>query len=70
MTNPDTSNELPLEIGNNKMEASQDSFPIAKLTSEYSEAPPVGISPQLNREDQMALYEAALKEQDWGHQPC
>ena len=25
---------------------------------------------QLTPEEQMALYEEALKESDWGHQPC
>jgi hypothetical protein len=24
----------------------------------------------LTKEEQMALYEKALKEEDWGHQPC
>lgn len=24
----------------------------------------------LTEEEQMALYEASLKESDWGHQPC
>jgi hypothetical protein len=27
---------------------------------------PVALTP----EEQMALFEAALKEDDWGHQPC
>jgi len=30
-------------------------------------APP---SQNLTPEEQMALYEKALKEDDWGHQPC
>ena len=25
---------------------------------------------QLSPEEQMALFEAKLKEEDWGHQPC
>ena len=25
---------------------------------------------KLTPEEQMALYEEALKEEDWGHQPC
>ncbi|MEE2614385.1 MAG: hypothetical protein VYC62_02235 [Verrucomicrobiota bacterium] len=25
---------------------------------------------ELSKEDQMAQYEEALKESDWGHQPC
>jgi hypothetical protein len=27
-------------------------------------------SPTLTPEEQMALYEKDLKENDWGHQPC
>ena len=26
--------------------------------------------PELTPEEQMALYEEDLKENDWGHQPC
>ena len=26
--------------------------------------------PELTPEEQMARYEEALKEDDWGHQPC
>jgi hypothetical protein len=33
-----------------------------------------GVEPaaaeQLSAEEQMALYEKELKENDWGHQPC
>lgn len=30
-----------------------------------------GVTPnQLTPEEQMALYEEQLKEDDWGHQPC
>lgn len=25
---------------------------------------------ELTAEEQMALYEKSLKEEDWGHQPC
>lgn len=41
------------------------------------EAPPAGAETgapppvkKLTPEEQMALYEADLKENDWGHQPC
>ncbi len=37
-------------------------------------APPTAVSPpepkKLTPEEQMALYEKDLKENDWGHQPC
>ena len=29
-----------------------------------------GVQPALTPEEQMALYEKELKENDWGHQPC
>lgn len=35
--------------------------------------PPVAEAtpaPKISPEDQMALYENDLKENDWGHQPC
>jgi hypothetical protein len=31
--------------------------------------PPATVKP-LTPEEQMALYEEQLKEDDWGHQPC
>ena len=31
---------------------------------------PVKPQKQLTPEEQMALYEEDLKENDWGHQPC
>ena len=31
---------------------------------------PASQPPTLTEEEQMALFEAALKETDWGHQPC
>lgn len=37
--------------------------------------PPIGVAvpppnPPLTPEEQMALFEKSLKEDDWGHQPC
>lgn len=32
--------------------------------------PDVEAAKKLTAEEQMALYEKALKEDDWGHQPC
>jgi hypothetical protein len=37
--------------------------------SEPAAAPATAPS-QLNADEQMALYEEQLKEDDWGHQPC
>jgi hypothetical protein len=43
--------------------------PVAKLPGTR---PPVEASPagKLTPEEQMALFEKELKENDWGHQPC
>ena len=35
-----------------------------------SEAQPKVDPSKLSPEEQMALYEEQLKEDDWGHQPC
>lgn len=32
--------------------------------------PKVGVTKPLTPEEQMALFEKELKENDWGHQPC
>ena len=29
-----------------------------------------GAQPKMSREEQLAQFEEALKEEDWGHQPC
>ena len=49
---------------------------ISNLPSPVSEktapaVPSAPLSPQkLTPEEQLALYEKELKEDDWGHQPC
>ena len=45
--------------------AGPNSLPPLNIASEH----PVDPS-QLTPEEQMALYEKDLKENDWGHQPC
>jgi hypothetical protein len=37
---------------------------------ERSKAVEPGTAEPLSAEEQMALYEKELKENDWGHQPC
>lgn len=32
--------------------------------------PAADDAPELTPEEQMARFEEALKEEDWGHQPC
>jgi len=41
-----------------------------KPTEESSASSEVKPINQLSPEEQMALYEKELKENDWGHQPC
>ena len=41
------------------------------LASDSAAPPPDQVAKkQLTAEEQMALYEQDLKENDWGHQPC
>jgi hypothetical protein len=48
--------------------------PIAPATAKAPESDPkkesAEVTPPLTPEEQMARFEAELKEQDWGHQPC
>ena len=37
---------------------------------EQAEQVEIDAPEKLSAEDQMALYEKTLKEDDWGHQPC
>jgi hypothetical protein len=48
---------------------------VSSKTEEKTGAPlpastEAGASPQLTKEEQWALFEKELKENDWGHQPC
>ena len=38
--------------------------------SEQMDQVEIDAPEKLSAEEQMALYEKALKEDDWGHQPC
>jgi hypothetical protein len=42
----------------------------AKPASDISAQGESGSQKKLTAEEQMALYENDLKENDWGHQPC
>jgi len=60
-------NEPQSNVSDSDKNRSDSQFkPIAE-TSASSEAKPIS---QLTPEEQMALYEKELKENDWGHQPC
>jgi hypothetical protein len=41
-----------------------------KASVPASDVSPGGAANQLTPEEQMALFEKDLKENDWGHQPC
>jgi hypothetical protein len=60
-------NEPQSNVSDSDKNRSDSQFkPIAE-TSSLSEAKTIN---QLSPEEQMALYEKELKENDWGHQPC
>ena len=46
--------------------------PLAATSGKTGDSPAAGAvpTPSLSPEEQMALFEKELKEQDWGHQPC
>ena len=44
--------------------------PSAALPTAPKPVPPEPVRPVLTPEEQMALFEKELKENDWGHQPC
>ena len=53
-----------LESG--EIEVAHETSSVAGTTSTNSKDKSLALSP----EEQMALYEKELKENDWGHQPC
>ena len=46
------------------------SDPSAKKADGSGDAQETDAPLELTPEEQMALYEKSLKEDDWGHQPC
>ena len=60
-------NERQSSIRNSDKNQNDSQLKPTAETSASSEAKPIG---QLSPEEQMALYEKELKENDWGHQPC
>jgi hypothetical protein len=44
--------------------------PVAELSAPADQGQPAPAAKPLTAEEQMALYEEELKENDWGHQPC
>jgi len=59
-------NQRPDPKGNQNRPAPTANAPESAQAKTDSEA----SQPVLTPEEQMALYEKELKENDWGHQPC
>jgi hypothetical protein len=64
----------PLQSDKNKSLEGHETIAAAKLSSDgkvdTSPAAEPAAPKKLTPEEQMALYEKELKEDDWGHQPC
>ena len=74
MSDPESSKESTPKSDNEKI-AEPSGRPVpASLTCDSdpakSDAGKPATSKKLTPEEQMALYEQDLKENDWGHQPC
>lgn len=41
-----------------------------KGSQDVTTPPPAEAEPRISEKEQMEQYEQALKETDWGHQPC
>jgi len=59
----------PIEIGSTSGSTSAANSPSASAPV-TSTAPDSAPAASLTPEEQMALFEKDLKENDWGHQPC
>jgi hypothetical protein len=64
MSNEQKKDPPGAELDVRKSERDRDAVP--KTGSQEESAPGKELTP----EEQMALYEKDLKENDWGHQPC
>jgi hypothetical protein len=73
MTDPTPNEELRPESDKSKPVESGAPSPVANVQKDLAgartEVEPAQ-SKKLTPEEQMALYEKDLKENDWGHQPC
>jgi hypothetical protein len=58
------------KVGPDKAAAAAHSDSSADLSSAMPKADKAKPAKELSAEEQMALYEKELKENDWGHQPC
>ena len=74
MTDQQRPEKFPPEPDKGKVMESSAAVPAAILPpNNVADVPAAGepaTSKELTAEEQMALYEKDLKENDWGHQPC
>jgi hypothetical protein len=66
----DDHNEADISpLANSKVAAPKTEKSSGKKETPFDHNPKNPATP-LTKEEQMALYEKELKEEDWGHQPC
>lgn len=74
MSDQHSNGKSPPESDKGKIAQSPETTAAAKLPPDSEEASLASTEPstpkKLTAEEQMALYEKELKEDDWGHQPC
>ena len=74
MTDRQHSQASPPDSDQGEVRESPGTVPAAKLPADRAaDLPSAGeaaASKKLTKDEQMALYEKELKENDWGHQPC
>jgi hypothetical protein len=62
--------ELPKDESGKSPDPNTDATSLPVSAADASAASAPAESNKLSAEEQMALYEQDLKENDWGHQPC
>jgi hypothetical protein len=74
MSDPGRREGSPSEDDWAKVELAKEPVPPTALSPDGKADPsvsaPAGTSKELTADEQMALYEKELKENDWGHQSC
>ncbi len=74
MTDPQLTKETPSRLENVSAQLSPAKVSTTKLPLEADAdgvtAGKCALPRRLTADEQMALFEEALKESDWGHQPC
>ena len=71
MTEHKSNEEFPPEPGQHGISGKKEPYKEELPTNCDPKIPPeVAKLNNLTPEEQMALYEKELKEDDWGHQPC